>query len=76
VPNEEFYEGELQVCAGTGVINSFVGSPLLPNPKFPVVFHAIPGEDLREASSPSFFNIHEVTQVKTYIEELRVLGIG
>jgi helicase MOV-10 len=29
------------------------------------------GKDDREASSPSFFNIHEVQQVKAYIESLR-----
>lgn len=58
------------------VVNSFIGTTkLLPNPKFPVVFHAIPGEDLREASSPSFFNIREVIQVKSYVEMLLDLGI-
>jgi helicase MOV-10 len=70
-PNEQFYNGDLEVCGDADVINSFVGSPMLLNPQFPVIFHAITGKDLREASSPSFFNIDEVTQVKSFVEELR-----
>jgi len=53
------------------MINSFIGSPILVSKKFPIVFHALFGKDDREASSPSFFNIDEVTQVKAYIETLR-----
>ena len=70
-PNEQFYDGELQQCGDPKAINAFIGSPLLPSKKFPVVFHALFGKDDREASSPSFFNVDEVTQVKTYIEALR-----
>lgn len=35
------------------------------------MFHAISGKDDREASSPSFFNIDEVTVVKTLVDQLR-----
>jgi len=42
----------------------------LPKMKFPLVFHAIIGKDMREASSPSFFNIDEATQVKKYCASL------
>ncbi|EMD34731.1 hypothetical protein CERSUDRAFT_54531 [Gelatoporia subvermispora B] len=70
-PNERFYNGELQPCGDTSVINSFLNSPLLPNKKFPIVVHAITGKDDREASSPSFFNIDEVTLIKSYVESLR-----
>ena len=41
------------------------------NKKFPVVFHAMNGKDDREASSPSFFNISEVQQIRLYVEALR-----
>ncbi|KAJ6600007.1 P-loop containing nucleoside triphosphate hydrolase protein [Mycena vulgaris] len=70
-PNERFYKGELQQCGDSRVINAFIGAPVLPNKAFPIVFHAISGKDDREAASPSFFNIDEVTQVKTYIQSLR-----
>ncbi|KDQ59997.1 hypothetical protein JAAARDRAFT_125682 [Jaapia argillacea MUCL 33604] len=70
-PNERFYRGELQPFADPTVINSFINSPHLVNPKFPIVFHGIRGKDDREASSPSFFNIDEALQVKGYIERLK-----
>ena len=70
-PNEQFYRGELQPCGDPKITNAYIGSSHLPSKKFPIIFHAISGEDLREASSPSFFNIDEVTQVKTYIQALR-----
>ena len=69
-PNERFYEGELQVCGPALQINAFVNSPLLPEPKFPVVFHAVAGENERESSSPSYFNIDEAVEVVDYVREL------
>lgn len=38
---------------------------------FPIVFHAVFGKDDREASSPSFFNVDEILQIKQYVEKLR-----
>ncbi|KAH6909397.1 RNA helicase [Coprinopsis sp. MPI-PUGE-AT-0042] len=71
-PNERFYAGDLQPCAPAATINAFLNSPFLPrNPKFPVVFHAVSGKDDREASSPSFFNVDEVLQVKAYVQRLK-----
>ncbi|KAJ7512385.1 P-loop containing nucleoside triphosphate hydrolase protein [Mycena galericulata] len=70
-PNERFYKGELQECGDARVINAYLGAPILPNKTFPIVFHAISGKDAREASSPSFFNIDEATQVKAYVQSLR-----
>jgi helicase MOV-10 len=34
------------------------------------MFHAISGNDEREASSPSYFNRHEASQVKNYVKIL------
>ncbi|KAH7924376.1 P-loop containing nucleoside triphosphate hydrolase protein [Leucogyrophana mollusca] len=70
-PNERFYAADLEPCGDKKVIDAFIGYPKLPSKKFPIIFHAVSGKDDREASSPSFFNIDEVTQVKTYIKELR-----
>jgi len=39
---------------------------------FPVIFHSIVGKDMREANSPSWFNIEEASLVKFYIEQLRL----
>ena len=38
---------------------------------FPIVFHAIVGKDMREANSPSFFNVDEASLVKRYVDNLR-----
>lgn len=70
-PNERFYAHELEVCGSPSVINSFVGWPHLVSSKFPVVFHSISGQDEREASSPSYFNIDEATVVKDYVQKLK-----
>ncbi|KAH9943568.1 P-loop containing nucleoside triphosphate hydrolase protein [Amylocystis lapponica] len=70
-PNERFYKGDLRPHGDPKIIDSFIGSPCLVSGKFPIVFHGISGRDIREASSPSFFNIDEVTQVKEYVRSLR-----
>ncbi|KAF9441768.1 RNA helicase [Macrolepiota fuliginosa MF-IS2] len=70
-PNERFYENDLKACAPSRIANAYLGSPYLPNKKFPVVFHSVSGKDDREASSPSFFNIDEILQVKAYVEKLK-----
>ncbi|KAI0371390.1 P-loop containing nucleoside triphosphate hydrolase protein [Pilatotrama ljubarskyi] len=69
-PNEKFYDGELEVCGAPSQINSFLDSAQLVSPRFPIVFHAIAGENERESSSPSYFNIDEATEVVEYIKEL------
>jgi len=70
-PSENFYDGDLEQCGDPKVITSFLGSPYLPAKQFPIVFHGISGKDDREVSSPSFYNIDEITQVKAYVQALR-----
>ena len=74
-PNDRFYNNDLEAC-GNEDVDAFIGSALLPNPEYSVIFHAIPGLDQREANSPSFFNVDEVLQVKFYVEELHRRGAG
>ncbi|CDO71156.1 hypothetical protein BN946_scf184845.g26, partial [Trametes cinnabarina] len=69
-PNEQFYDGELEVCGPPATINSLLRSPTLVNPHWPVVFHYISGENERESTSPSYFNIDEATEVLEYIKKL------
>ena len=70
-PNGRFYGGELQCCGAPRVLERYLDSSVLATRGFPVVFHAICGEDAREASSPSFFNVDEITIVKEYVERLK-----
>lgn len=51
LPNERFYDGELEPC-GNAEVNIAVGWEYLPNPKFPIIFHSVIGEDQREENSP------------------------
>ncbi|KAJ3917943.1 RNA helicase [Lentinula edodes] len=64
--NEHFYNNELQYCGNPILTRSLQDSNELPKKKFPLIFHGIIGKDQREASSPSFFNIEEASQVKKY----------
>ncbi|KAK2465578.1 hypothetical protein APHAL10511_002470 [Amanita phalloides] len=70
-PNDQFYNGELRAKASTTKTNRYLGCSILPRSTFPIIFHAIFGKDEREASSPSYFNVDEVTQVKQYVRNLR-----
>ena len=38
--------------------------------KVPMIFHGVIGQDLKEESSPSFFNIEEIIIVRDYIKKL------
>lgn len=69
-PNEKFYRGELTCEADKALTHSLLRWERLPKPGFPVIFHALTGKDLREARSPSFFNIEEASQVKSYVQSL------
>ncbi|KAG0706249.1 P-loop containing nucleoside triphosphate hydrolase protein [Suillus ampliporus] len=70
-PNDRFYESELEPCGKKSVIRTFEHWTKLPSKKFPIIFHSISGKDDREASSPSFFNIDEATEVVKYVQLLR-----
>jgi superfamily I DNA and/or RNA helicase len=70
LPNELFYDGELIPSGDKFKTHDMTKWEYLPNKKFPVLFHAIDGENLRESNSPSWFNIEEAQQVVTYVERL------
>lgn len=70
-PNERFYKGELQPHADPSIIDSLLRSDCIVGSGFPVVFHAIAGKDMREARSPSFFNVEEASLVKNYVNRLK-----
>lgn len=70
IPNELFYDGELQCCADEILRNSYCGWEYLKNKNFPLIFHGVTGLDDREANSPSFFNIAEVEVLMGYVRKL------
>jgi len=70
IPNECFYDGELMVCADPIMRNSLCGWEGLPTANYPFIFHGIYGKDSREGSSPSYFNVQEITQIVEYVRQL------
>ncbi|XP_060912677.1 putative helicase mov-10-B.2 isoform X2 [Labrus mixtus] len=70
VPNELFYDGELQASANEMLRNSYCRWQHLPKQDFPLIFHGVTGVDAREASSPSFFNVAEVEVLMSYVRKL------
>lgn len=70
MPNNTFYHGELVPKADPVVINAFCQWKGLPKPGFPIIFHGVEGEDMREERSPSFFNPIEACIVLDYVKQL------
>lgn len=70
IPNELFYENELQVFANQMEREAFCQWEHLPRKGFPVVFHGVMGKDEREANSPSFFNVTEIEVIVNYLNNL------
>ncbi|KAI5628491.1 putative helicase mov-10-B.1, partial [Silurus asotus] len=70
IPNELFYENELQVYANQMEREAFCQWEHLPKQGFPVIFHGVMGKDEREANSPSFFNVSEIEVLINYLKNL------
>ncbi|XP_065183800.1 putative helicase mov-10-B.1 [Sycon ciliatum] len=75
VPNECFYDNELQVFAdkfGREMLCDWEHLPAdAKKSRFPIIFNGVEGIDEREGDSPSFFNLTEVSRVLFYVEQLR-----
>ena len=70
LPNELFYDGDLVPSGDMLKTHDMTRWEYLPNKKFPVMFHAVHGENLRESNSPSWFNPQEAQLVVTYVNRL------
>ncbi|XP_056414270.1 helicase MOV-10 [Hyla sarda] len=70
VPNELFYDNELQVRADEMVTRSYCNWEKLPKKNFPIIFHDVLGKDQREGNSPSFFNVEEIEVLMSYLHSL------
>lgn len=68
LPNEMFYDGALRCCSDFMISHSMSKWEHLPRIDFPVLFHAVQGENLREGHSPSWFNPQEVMLVVEYVK--------
>lgn len=71
LPNEMFYHNKLLACGDKFSTHSMAKWEHLPTQKgFPIVFHAVDGENLREGSSPSWYNPQECVEVVNYVNLL------
>ncbi|KAL6112550.1 mov10 [Pungitius sinensis] len=70
IPNELFYENELQVFADQWERETYCNWEHLPQKGFPLIFHGVMGKDEREANSPSFFNVCEIEVLVDYLTKL------
>lgn len=70
LPNEMFYDSDLIAAADQLVSHNLANWEHLPCRGFPVIFHAMEGENLREGSSPSWYNPQEAIQVVDYVSML------
>ncbi|XP_073752225.1 helicase MOV-10 isoform X2 [Callorhinus ursinus] len=70
IPNQLYYEGELQACADVVDRERFCRWEGLPRQGFPIIFHGVMGKDEREGNSPSFFNPEEAATVTSYLKLL------
>ncbi|KAM9758598.1 putative helicase mov-10-B.1 [Menidia menidia] len=70
IPNELFYQGQLQVFADKIESEAYCNWKGLPQEGFPVIFHGVMGKDEREANSPSFFNVSEIEVLVGYLAKL------
>lgn len=53
LPNKAFYDGDLIAATEVARSNRFVDWEHLPTKnKFPIIFHGVEGEDMRESNSP------------------------
>uniref|UniRef100_W5JXH6 RNA helicase n=1 Tax=Astyanax mexicanus TaxID=7994 RepID=W5JXH6_ASTMX len=76
IPNEMFYDGELQARADEYSTSLYCNWEHLPKRGFPLIFHGVQGKDERESSSPSFFNTTEITKVIDYLKKLLLTTQG
>ena len=66
-----FYNKQLLPCGDKLTTHSMVRWEHLPTKTdFPVIFHAIDGENVREGNSPSWFNPQEAIQAVEYVKLL------
>ena len=70
LPNSCFYDGELKPFAYKLLRESLCSWEWLPKQGFPLIFHGVVGQDMREETSPSFFNPTEVSIVMDYVTKL------
>ncbi|XP_059844469.1 RNA helicase Mov10l1 [Hypanus sabinus] len=66
LPSKLFYHDELVMRADQSTASKFCNWEKLPKKGFPIIFHGLRGNEMREGSNPSWFNPKEAIQVMRY----------
>ncbi|XP_043952252.1 putative helicase mov-10-B.1 isoform X2 [Gambusia affinis] len=69
IPNELFYNSELQFCSSLEDC-LYSDWELLPRKDFPLMFHGVAGMKEQDLNSPSVYNMAEVDVLKDYLKSL------
>jgi len=73
LPAQLYYSSQLVPCADKSVVDSCLNFPGLTDSargKTPLLVQGVIGQDMREESSPSFFNPEEVVLVLGFVEQI------
>jgi len=70
IPNECFYSGDLIPSGNPVITEALCQWEHLPKRGFPLIFEGVDGEDMRESTSPSWFNALEAGKVLSYVHLL------
>ncbi|XP_060897686.1 putative helicase mov-10-B.2 [Labrus mixtus] len=70
IPNEKFYDNELQAYADRSEREAYCRCDTFTEKGFPVIYHGVMGKDQREGNSQSFFNESEINTLKDYLHKL------
>jgi cold shock CspA family protein/DNA polymerase III delta prime subunit len=70
IPNDFFYDGELEAFADPAMCNNLLTWDQLPNKRFPLLFVGVEGKEEQEESCPSYCNLSEVHQVVETVKQL------
>ncbi|TNN84296.1 putative helicase mov-10-B.1 [Liparis tanakae] len=70
IPNELFYNGELQPYADIAICRLYCEWEHLPEKDFPLIFHGVAGTDQRDDNNYSVYNMAEVEVLIEYLKAL------
>lgn len=74
--NTEFYDSKLRTKGPREVINTAINWKVMPNPKFPIIFHSVLQASTKEKNCTSSYNAAEVDVVSRYVECLLKYGVN
>ncbi len=75
-PNAQFYDSRLRAKAPKAQVDVACGWERLPKKGFPIILHSVLGPSEREPDGFSWFNLHEIKQVVSYVHQLLKNGIN